>query len=135
MNYNRYTVVKCVIHLLAIAQGVSVQPEGCICPTESYWCRADLVSGIAIENSALSEPFTYAIDLFVRPQIMRDGLRISFSEERVENGLVNMTTQLFIIDIQTWNGSIFSCQASGGGNKNIPVCVTGKIVSVFVVTL
>ena len=62
---------------------------------------------------------------------MRDGLTISFSEERVGNGLANLTAQLFITDIQTWNGSIFSCRAQGGENKNIPLCVTGKIVSVI----
>ena len=107
-----------------------MQPERYICPTESYWCRADLAAGIAVENSTLSEPFTYSIDLFVRPQVMRDGLRISYSEERVGNGLANLTAYyLFIIDIQTWNGSIFSCRASGEDNKSIPVCVTGKIVS------
>ena len=108
-----------------------MQPDGCICPTESYWCRADLATGIALENSALSDPLTYAIDLSMRPLVMRDGLTISFSEERVGNGLANLTAQLFITDLQTWNGSIFSCRAQGGGNKNIPVCVTGKIVSVF----
>ena len=103
-----------------------MQPEHCICPTESYWCRADLAAGIAIENSALSDPFTYVVDLFVRPQVMKDGLTVLFSEERVGNGLANLTVQLFIIVIQTWNRSIFSCGASGGGNKNITVCVTGK---------
>ena len=81
--WNRYAIIlvaKYVIQFSAVSQEVSVQPERCICPTESYWCRADLAASVAIENSALSEPFTYAIDLFVRPQIMRDGLRISFSK-------------------------------------------------------
>ena len=108
-----------------------MKPDSCICPNDSYTCRADLVSFIAIENSALSDPFTYFVDISVRPQVMRDGLRVSFSEERVGNGLANLTAHMFIIDIQTWNRSIFRSLASGGGNKNIPVCVTGKIVSVF----
>ena len=128
-------VVQCVTQFLAVGQEVSVKPDSCICPNDSYTCRADLVTLIAIENSTLSDPISYVVDISVRPQVMRDGLRISFSEERVGNGLANLTAQLFIIDIQTWNRSILSCRTSGGGNKNIPVCVTGKIVPVFVAAL
>ena len=103
-----------------------MKPDSCVCPNDSYTCRADLVSSIAIENSALSDPFIYIVDIAGRSQIMRGGLIVLFSEERVGNGLANLTAQLFIINIQTWNGSIFSCRASGGGTNSIPVCVTGK---------
>ena len=118
------------MQFLAVAQEVSVQPDDCICPTESYWCRADLVTTISIGNSTLSDAFTYVFDFSTDTHIMRDGLTVSFSEERVGNGLANLTAQLFIIDIQTWNGSIISCRTPGGGNRSIRVCVTGKIVSV-----
>ena len=107
-----------------------MQPEGCICPSESYWCRADLVTTILIGSSTLSDEFTYVFDFSMDKDLMKDGLRVLFSEERVGNGLANLTAQLFIIDIQTWNGSIISCRAQGGGNKSIPVCVTGKCFTV-----
>ena len=107
-----------------------MQPDGCICPTESYWCRADLVTTLSIGNSTLSDEFTYVFDFSMDKHLMKDGLTVSFSEERMGNGLANLTAQLFIVGIQTWNGSIISCRAQGGGNKSIRVCVTGKIVSV-----
>ena len=44
-----------------------MKPDSCICPNDSYICRADLVTTIAIDNSALSDPFTCVVDISVRP--------------------------------------------------------------------
>ena len=122
------SVLNNVLVLLVVAQEVSVQPDSCICPTESYWCRADLVTVIAVQNSNLSEEFTYVVDVSFNQQIMGDGLEVLFSEQRVGRGPANLTAQMFIIDIQTWNGSNFICRISGGNNKNFSICITGKQV-------
>ena len=57
---------------------------------------------------------------------MRDGLEVLFSNVTVGEGLANLTAELFVVDIGTWNESIFNCCASGG-REDILVCVTGKI--------
>ena len=100
-----------------------MQPDSCICPTESYWCRADLVTAIAIEKGDLS--FAYAAG-FSNERQVTEGLRVSFSEVGEMNGLANITAQLFIIDQQRWNRTNFSCRATSGDPKNISVCITGK---------
>ena len=58
---------------------------------------------------------------------MKEGLRVVFSEERVNGDLSNLTAQVFIIDQQTWNESNFSCRAAGRENKTFFACVTGEI--------
>ena len=100
-----------------------MQPDGCICPTESYWCRADLDRAIAIENGDLSLDYTAG---FSKKTEVTEGLRVSFSEVEEKDGLANITAQLFIIDQQRWNESNFSCRATSGDSKNISVCITGK---------
>ena len=111
--------------LIVVTQEVSVQPDGSICPNESYWCRANLVTSIVIDNTDLSDPFTYS-DIVMRLEVTKDGAKVLFTEIGLENGLANLTAQLLIVDIPKWNGSNFSCRASGGNNKNISVCIIGK---------
>ena len=104
-----------------------MEPDRCICPTESYICKADHDTRIFVDNSDLSEPFSYDIDLSRRKTFMRDGFWVVFSDVTVGEGLANLTAELFVIDIGTWNESILNCRASRGGEEDILVCVTGKI--------
>ena len=104
-----------------------MEPDRCICPTESYICKADHDTRIFIDNSDFSDSFSYDIDLSSRKTHTRDGLEVLFSNVTVGEGLANLTAELFVIDIGTWNESIINCRASGGGEEDILVCVTGKI--------
>ena len=101
-----------------------MEPDRCICPTESYICKADHDTRIFIDTPDL---FSYDIDLSRRKSVMRDGFGVLFSDVTVGEGLANLTAELFVIDIGTWNESIFNCHASRGGEEDILVCVTGKI--------
>ena len=101
-------------------------PDRCVCPTESYTCRVDFVSLIIIHNSELGSDLLYIFGVSMRNQSTIDGVKVTFSSEEVENGLANLTAQLSIIDIPTWNESTFSCQTTGGASVNFFVCVTGK---------
>ena len=38
-----------------------VEPTGCICPTQSYNCSAELVTGVHWNNNLLSDPLSYNI--------------------------------------------------------------------------
>ena len=104
-----------------------MEPDRCICPTNSYICKADHDTRIFIDNSDLPDPFSYDIDLSRRKSVMRDGLEVLFSDVTVGEGLANLTAELFVIDIGTWNESIFNCRAPRSGGVDILVCVTGKI--------
>ena len=110
----------------ATAQEVLVWPDRCVCPTESYTCRADFVRAIVIDNSEWNSDLSYIFGVSMRNQSTVDGVKVTFSSEEVENGLANLTAQLSIIDIPTWNNSTFSCQTTGGASVNFSVCVTGK---------
>ena len=108
-----------------------VEPDGCVCPSQSFICKADRVREIEIDNDNLTDPFLYDTGRDSRRlQIEKEGLRILFSEILLENGLFNLTTQLFIIDKQTWNKTIFTCGARHDGDrqvtKDIFLCTTGK---------
>ena len=107
-----------------------MEPDGCICPTESYTCRADLVTVIEIDNINLTGPFFYVAGFSRRPEVVREGLRVSFSEVKVGDTLFNLTAQLFVVDTQNWNGSNFTCGTRGRDNKDISICVTGKLLIV-----
>ena len=74
-----------------------MEPDSCICPTES---KADHDTRIFIDTSDLPDPFSYDIDLSRRKSVMRDVL---FSNVTVGEGLTNLTVELFVIDIGTWN--------------------------------
>ena len=109
---------------------VVVEPDGCICPSQSYICRASHVSEMEIDNRNIPDPFLYDTGReSKRPLIERNGLRVLFSEMSVEDDLFNLTGQLFIIDKQTWNESNFTCSGDGQVAKEIFMCTAGKTIS------
>ena len=106
---------------------VTVEPAGnCICPSESYICRADGVNGIELDNKGLSDPFLHISGFSKRLEVEKEGLMVLLSEVKVDDTFFNLTARLFIIDPQTWNGTIISCRTTGNDrHKDIHICVTG----------
>ena len=108
----------------------TVEPAGnCICPSESYTCTADGVSGIELDNENLSDPFLHIAGFSTRHEVLKQGLRVLLSEVKADGStLFNMTVQLFIRDLQAWNGSILICRTTGSdSHKDIHICVTGIV--------
>ena len=118
---------------------VTVGPDGCICPTESYTCRADLVTFIEIENMNLSDSLGYRVGSSAsQPIVEREGLRVTFSEEMVDGTHANLTAVVSILDIQRWNGSSFICRTTDNGNlgdRVTIICITGKILNIKLKTI
>ena len=79
-------------------------------PTESYTCRAELVTVIEIENINLSDSLTYVVGSSASHTVEREGLKVTFSEEMVDETYANLTAVISIIDIQRWKGSNFVCR-------------------------
>ena len=110
---------------------VTVEPHSCICPSQSYICRADSVLGMGWTSDLLMETITYSTVTESEEIIDRDGVRIHFSDERVGGGFANLTSHLFITDIYMVNGSTFTCVARTLQNKDnvtLTACVIGKII-------
>ena len=108
---------------------VTVEPSSCICPNQSYTCRADSVIGMTWISDIFTEPITYSIVTSSEENIERNGVLVQFSDMRVGGDLADLTSQLFITDIYTVNGSTFTCDASTLQSKDsvmITACVIGK---------
>ena len=109
---------------------VTVEPAGnCICPSKSYTCTADGASGIELDNENLSDPFLHIAGFSTRQEVLKQGLRVLLSEVKADGStLFNVTVQLFIRDLQAWNGSILICRTTGSdSHKDIHICVTGIV--------
>ena len=66
------------------------------CPTESYVCKADLVTDIELDNKDLTQSLLYDITRpSSRHEIEREGLKVLFYNSTVIDGLSNLTAQLF----------------------------------------
>ena len=81
---------------------VTVEPHSCICPSQSYNCRADSILGMTWNSSMLAETVVYST---VTSIIDRDGVLVQFSDVRVRRRVANLTSHLFITDIHMVNGT------------------------------
>jgi hypothetical protein len=108
---------------------VTVEPDGCICPSQSYTCRADLATEIQWDSSGLPDDIAYDIRRQQRIGVVEEsGIKVEFSEVAVAEESANLTSQLFIIDLYTWNESSFTCQENpdeDGPIVSVDICVTG----------
>ena len=67
---------------------VTVEPAGnCICPSESYICRADGVNGIELDNKGLSDPLLHISGFSKRLEVEKEGLMVLLSEVKVDETL------------------------------------------------
>ena len=120
-----------VLFTTVMSVGVTVEPHSCICPSQSYTCRADSILGMTWNSSMLTETVVYSTVTPSEKIIDRDGVLVQFSDVRVGQRAANFTSHLFITDIHTVNGSTFTCEASSlqsDGSDMITICVTGKII-------
>ena len=84
---------------------VTVEPHSCICPSQSYNCRADSILGMTWNSSMLAETVVYSTVTSSEKIIDRDGVLVQFSDVRVRRRVANLTSHLFITDIHTVNGT------------------------------
>ena len=115
---------------------ITIQPnDGCVCPRQSYTCAAHLVIGMSW-ITASNPDGTVDYNTFQpsrQPSVVKDGLQYVFSEE-VVGSAANITSQLFIINIQR-NGTIVTCEAfiiGSHSNVTAMVCVAGKSLHVMI---
>ena len=106
--------------------------DGCLCPRQSYHCRAESVTGMSlVVASNPTDQVYYTIFLSEREQKKsRSGLlEYTFSEER-EGNIANITAQILMTDPQG-NGTMTICEAhnSSGDSEEVKilVCMIGKV--------
>ena len=115
-----------------IAQGfvhVSLEPDVCICPNQSYYCRADLVSGMRWISPSFSEKIDYNIlGTDTQTLFQRDGVVANFSSITFEFGIGNFTSKLSITEPLRWNETSITCEAYGFDGRNsttVTSCIIG----------
>ena len=105
-------------------------PHGCVCPSESYTCRADFVGGLNwVFPLSPDDTINYGVSNPGRSDsVNRNGLKFTFSEKLVSDGVANITSQLTIENIAA-NETTVTCQvfrSSSKFEKNLTVCVVGE---------
>ena len=108
---------------------MSLEPDVCICPNQSYYCRADLVSGMSWTSPSFSENIDYNIlDSNTQTLFQRDGVVVNFSSISFEFGIGNFTSKLSITEPLGWNETSITCEAYGFDSRNcttITSCIIG----------
>ena len=113
---------------------VTVEPHSCICPSQNYTCQADLVVGMEWQSDVLSEEIDYnKLSSSKNVEISRDGVRVYFTDITAGGNAFNITSYLFITDIQRVNESRFLCEAytpaiGSRDNTSVTICVIGKMI-------
>ena len=108
----------------AVSQ-VAVEPQSCICPRESYTCRA---YGMSWSTEVITDQISYIIS---NENVTRDDLQVYFVEE--DNILVS---QLFIVALDRLSGNNFSCAAIYDGRSEITMvtaCIIGEVIKEYYV--
>ena len=101
----------------AVSQ-VTVEPQSCICPKESYTCRAYAVTGMSWSTEVITGQISYIINSPFKENITRDDLQVYFVED--DNILLS---QLFIVALDRLSGKYFTCAAfSDGGSETRKTC-------------
>ena len=110
----------------AVSQ-VKVEPQSCICPKESYTCRAYAVTGMSWSTEVITDQISYFINNPFKENITRDDLQMFFFVED-DNILV---LQLFIVALDRLSGKNFSCAAfsdDGSETATVIACIIGEVI-------
>ena len=110
-----------------------------ICPSQNYTCRAVNIISMQweIQSTDVSDPLQYTIldqESLSKSEIEieRGGIRVKFSRSEIVEGLTNISSSLFILDL-TLNGTNCTCEISSGVGQNddetVFFCIIGKHIS------
>ena len=124
-----------------LSVNVTVEPNyGCVCPRQSYTCRAYPVSQMSwtvVTNPTDQVVYNiFNFDQFKIDNISRNGLQYTFSENRTDDAAV-ITSELLIIAPHR-NETNATCSALKDNNRNfdtVVACITGKMVNTAVTSL
>ena len=109
----------------AVSQ-VTVEPQSCICPRESYTCRAYAFTGMGWSTEVITEQISYFINNPLKRNVSRDGVQVFFVED--DNILIS---QLFIVALERLNGKNFTCAAfndDGSETAMVTACIIGEVI-------
>ncbi|CAI8018966.1 hypothetical protein GBAR_LOCUS11449 [Geodia barretti] len=114
-----------------LSVNVTVEPHyGCVCPRQSYTCRAYPVSQMSwtvVTNPTDQVVYNiFIFDQFKIDNISRNGLQYTFSEKTIDDAAV-ITSELLIIAPHR-NNTNATCAAFKNENRNfdtVVACITG----------
>ena len=126
-----FIVLATEIVMAARPPAVTVEPHGCICPSQNYTCRASSV----LRMDWWSDNFSDIISSLNGDAFTGNGVEVRFSAVRIGFTLRHIASHFQITDIQAINGIELTCYATnydGCGSNSVTVCVSGKILAYII---
>ena len=117
---------------------VSLKPNNCTCPGQTYTCQANGVIRMEWESDAFpgGDPVDYSLlDIDEKSkaeiEIEQDDLfQVKFTRSMVVEGFANISSTLLITNLTALNGTDITCEISAGvdnyDNNTLTVCIIGK---------
>ena len=105
-----------------------VEPHSCICPNQSYICRAYNVSGMSW-SSAQTERIAYNKNDPSSLNVTKEGIQVLFS---IDENARSISSQLFLEPFHFLNGENFTCRAFSDTismETNVSTCIIGETSS------
>ena len=114
---------------------VSIQPKGCICPSEGYTCQtynSTLLNWYPTCNTATGDDLEFDVIMYGADIVEREcgGFKVNYSSEHHRGQLPSVTSTLLVTNLSV-NGTNLTCEGTFRemiSNDKIPICVVGKTV-------
>ena len=115
-----------------------LEPNNCICPTQSYTCQANNIIRMQWESDAfpVGDPIDYSLvdpDERSKTEIeieLDDLVQVKFTRSIVVKGLANISSTLLITNLTALNGTNITCEISAGVDKihenTSTLCIIGR---------
>ena len=112
------------------------QKGSCICPNQNYTCQADNVIRMQWTSESITgdPPYIEYSLLGIgedasEVELVRNNFKIKFSRSVIVDGLANISSSLFILDLML-NGTNVTCEAVRAAGQrdeeNISLCIIGS---------
>ena len=114
---------------------VSIQPKGCICPSQGYTCQAKnslTLNWYPTCNTTTGDDLTFSVARHGGADIIREcgGFKVNYSSHGADRQFPTIISTLLVTN-HSVNGTDFTCEGIFGdreSNDTVPICIIGKIV-------
>lgn len=113
---------------------MSLEPNNCVCPNETYTCRGDDIVRLNLKVNGLLKTDYSLLD----PEQKRETeieldlgvARVRFTRSEIVGKVANISSTLLITNLTALNGTNFTCEISievdNYDENTLTVCIIGK---------
>ena len=114
---------------------VSIQPKGCICPSQGYTCQAKkslLLNWDPTCNTTTGDNLAFSVIKHGDDIVEREcgGFKVNYTSPNTDGQLPTIISTLLVTN-HSVNGTDLTCEGLLEGRKSndtIPICIIGKTV-------